>query len=158
MLLVPNDPRSVLAPRTASPASTREEVGLNYFVIALSMALISYSLLAGIGLANGTMAASRAFLLMTPVPVVLALWHGYGAWRTRFLEVGLLLLAAGWGMVFLTLLLKHAGVQSALAQGQTPGQASDSPLVWLAAFLSVGLLGAGAWMSFSRWRAGSPSS
>ncbi len=122
------------------------------------MALLSYSLLAGFGLAGGSVPSERAYLLMTPVPFVLALWHGFGAWRARFLDIGLLLCAAGWGMLFLTLLLKHAGVQSALARGLSVSQASDSPFVWLCALLSVGFLLAGAWRCISKWREDVPTS
>ncbi len=159
MLLAPQDP---LRPSNASssrpPAATREEANLNYALIALGAALLSYSLVAGFALANGSVPVQRAYLLMTPIPFVLALWHGFGAWRARFLELGLLLLCGGWGMLFLTLLLKHAGVQSALAQGLSVSQAVDSPLTWLCALLSLGLLVAGAWLCFQRWRGGAPSS
>lgn len=157
VLLAPNDLRPSASPAKLPP-SAREETALSYLLIALVVALSTYTLVAGIGLMQGTVRAERAYLLMTPVPILLALWFGYGALRTRFLELGLLLLCGGWGMVFLTLILKHAGVQSALAQGLTVGQASDSPLVWIAAALSLALLGTGALLCILRWRADLPSS
>ncbi len=150
MLLAPQDP---LRPSNASSSPpTREDATLNYALIALAAALLSYSLIAGFALANGSVPSQRAYLLMTPIPFVLALWHGFGAWRSRFLDLGLLLLCGGWGMLFLTLLLKHAGVQSALAQGLSVSQATDSPLTWICALLSVGLLLAGAWLAFQKGR------
>jgi len=157
VLLAPFDPRPSASPSKVSP-SAREEAALSYLLIALVVALSTYTLVAGVGLMQGSLEAKRAYLFMTPVPVLLALWFGYGALRTRFLELGLLLLCGGWGMVFLTLLLKHVGVQSALAQGLTLSQASDSPLVWIAAALSVALLGAGATLCILRWRADLPTS
>lgn len=155
MLLTPQD----LRPSTSSaPApSAREEANLNYALIGLAMALFSYSLLAGFGLAGGNVPAERAYLLMTPVPFVLALWHGFGAWRARFIDLGLLLSAGGWGLLFLTLLLKHAGVQSALARGLGVAQATDSPLVWVCALLSLGFLLAGAGLCVAKWRAAVPA-
>jgi hypothetical protein len=158
VLLAPNDPLRPPSAPSSRPPSVREEAGLNYALIALCMALLTFSLVAGIGLAGGSVPAQRAYLLMTPIPFVLALWYGFGAWRARFVDVGLLLMCAGWGMLFLTLLLKHAGVQSALAQGLNVSQATDSPLTWLCALLSLGLLVAGAWQCFVKWRVGTPSS
>jgi len=157
VLLAPNDLRPS-ASQAKAPPSAREEAALSYALIGLVVALSTYTLVAGVGLMQGSVEAKRAYLLMTPIPVLLALWFGYGALRTRFLELGLLLLCGGWGMVFLTLILKHAGVQSALAQGLTVGQASDSAWVWICAALSIALLGAGAWLCILRWRNDLPAS
>jgi len=157
VLLAPNDLRPSASQAKASP-SAREETALTYGLIVLVMALSTYTLVAGFGLLQGSVEAKRAYLLMTPVPILLALWYGYGALRARFLELGLLLLCGGWGMVFLTLLLKHAGVQSALAQGLTLSQASDSAWVWICAALSLALLGTGALLCIMRWRSELPAS
>lgn len=145
MLIAPNDPNSSLPRITA-----REDANLNYAIIGLCTALFTFSVIAGVVLASGRFPAERAYLLMAPLPLALALWFAYGAFRARPLDAGLLLSCGGWIFALLTLLVKHATVQSALAAGTPLAQVTDSALSWMCALLSVILLGVGAYLSWQK--------
>lgn len=153
MLLAPNDPTST--PSRSQPRLTaREEANLNYVLLGLCTALFTFSLLAGIGLASGSIPVERAYLLMTPLPLALAIWFAVGAFRGRpLLDLGLLLSGVGWVFVLFTLLVKHAAVQSARAAGTPLSQVSDGTPVWILSLLSIILLAAGAWLSWQKARA-----
>lgn len=152
MLLAPNDPTPT--PSSSQPRLTaREEANLNYALIALCTGLFTFSLIAGIGLANGQVPVGRAYLLMTPLPLALAIWFAVGAFRVRpALDLGLLLSCAGWALVLFTLLVKHAAVQNAIAAGIPLSQVSDGALVWILVLLALASLGAGAWFSWQKAR------
>ncbi len=152
VLLAPNDP-TTNSPRPSARPTAREEANFNYALIALCTGLLTFAIVAGVGIASGRVHPERAYLLMTPFPLALAIWFAVGAFRARPLDVGLLLSAAGWALVALTLLAKHAAVQSAVAAGQTLSQVSDSSLTWVLALLSVLMIGAGAWLSWQGTRA-----
>ena len=152
VLLAPNDP-TTNSPRFSPRPTSRDEANFNYALIALCTGLLTYALVAGIGLASGRVPAERAYLLMTPLPLALAIWFAFGGFRARPLDAGLLLSAGGWMLVVLTLLVKHMAVASALAAGQSLAQVTDSPLSWVLALLAVLLLGAGAWLSWQGARA-----
>ena len=153
VLLAPNDPTST--PSRSQPRLTaREEANLNYVLIGLCTALFTFSLLAGIGLANGSIPVERAYLLMTPLPLALVIWFAVGAFRGRpALDVGLLLSSVGWLFVLLTLLVKHAAMQSARAAGTPLSQVGDGAPVWILSLVSIALLGVGAWLSWQKARA-----
>ena len=134
----------------------RDEANFNYALIALCTGLFTFSLVMGLSLANGGEPAERGYVLMTPIPLALALWFGFGALRVRPLfDLGLILSGAGWGCVFLTLLAKHLTIQAALSTGTALADIPDSPFTWLLAILSLALLGAGAWLSWQKTRADS---
>lgn len=154
VLLAPNDPSRPSPASTSRPPapSARDEANFNYALIGLAVALLTYSLITGFGLAGGSVPAERAYILMTPVPLVLLAWHLFGALRSRPLDLGLVLLAGGWTMLLVTLLLKHLSVQSALARGVGLAGATDSPLTWICALLSLALLVAGAALCAMSWR------
>ncbi len=153
MLLAPNDPNGAPARPPAPRPTVREEANFNYALIALATGLFTFSIVTGLGLASGSVPAERAYVLMTPIPLALALWFGFGALRVRPLfDLGLILSGAGWFCAFLTLLAKHFTLQSALAAGVRLADAPDSPLTWILALLSVALIGAGAWLSWQRGR------
>ena len=152
MLLAPNDPNNP-SPRVPPRLNVREEANFNYALIALCTGLLTFSIVTGIGLATRRVSVERAYVLMTPLPLALALWFAFGALRARpLLDLGLWLSCGGWAMVFLTLLAKHFSLQSELAAGTPLSQVSDGPLVWILAVVSVLLLGAGAWSSWQKAR------
>ncbi len=154
-MLAPNDPNNP-SPRVTPRPTVREEANFNYALIALCTGLFTFSIVTGLGLASRRVDVARAYLLMTPLPLALALWFAFGALRARpLLDLGLWLSCGGWAMVFLTLLAKHFSLQSALASGTPLSQVSDGPLVWLLALLSVGLLATGAYFSWQKARTAS---
>lgn len=154
-MLAPNDPNNP-SPRATPRPTVREEANFNYALIALCTGLFTFSIVTGLGLASSRVPVERAYLLMTPLPLALALWFAWGALRARpLLDLGLWLSCGGWAMVFLTLLAKHFSLQSALASGTPLSQVSDGPLVWLLALLSVGLLATGAYLSWQKARTAS---
>ncbi|RYX85914.1 hypothetical protein EON83_03935 [bacterium] len=152
MLLAPNDPTST--PSRSEPRLTaREEVNFNYALMAICAGLLTFSLISGIGLINGRVPVERAYILMTPIPLALAIWFAMGAFRARPTpDIGLLLTCVGWACVLFTLVIKHAAVQSALAANIPLSQVSDGALVWMLAVLALISLGAGAWLSWQKAR------
>ena len=162
MLLAPNDPnrapsRAEILNPTSRP-TVREEANFNYALIALCTGLLTFSIITGLGLVNGSVPAERAYVLMTPLPLALALWFGFGALRVRPLfDLGLILSGVGWLTVFLTLLAKHFTLQNAMTSGTRIADAPDSPLTWLLAVVAIALIAAGAWLSWGDGRAPSAS-
>ncbi|BCM94289.1 hypothetical protein IAD21_06192 [Abditibacteriota bacterium] len=153
VLLAPNDPTPT--PSSSEPRFTaREEANFNYALIALCTGLLTFSLVAGLGLVNGSVPVERAYLLMTPLPLALVIWFAVGAFRARVApDIGLLLSSFGWAFVLFTLLVKHMAVQSAIAAGTPLSQVGDGPLVWILVLLALVSLGAGAFLSWQKARA-----
>lgn len=138
----------------ASTPTPRAEANFNYLLIALATGLLAYTLVAGLSLANGRIPVARAYLLMSPIPFLLALWHLYGSMRQSGArrDIGLFISALGWALVMLVLILKHGAVQAALSANTPLNQVSDGPITWICTLAALVALGVGASLSARFWR------
>lgn len=107
-----------------SDAQMRERL----WMVGLSIALAIYCLILGVAFLAGALATARAAWLLALVPLVLALWYGYGFLQPNTLptnsgvspgvsvpDFGLLLSAGGWALVVLALLVPSSAIDAGRA-------------------------------------------
>jgi hypothetical protein len=103
-----------------SPLSA-SQIRERFWMVGLSIALAVYCLILGVAFLAGALSTTRSSWLLALVPLVLALWYGYGFLQPNNLpsnsasggvstgasaaDFGLLLLAGGWALVVLALLV-----------------------------------------------------
>lgn len=158
MLIAPDNSPNPPSPLDTSFLEERapaRDVGVNYALIGIFVALLVFTLVVGLGLASGGVPFERAYSLMAIPPFCLALWQIYGFVRpNRSRDVGLLVGAAGWLSLVGALLVQHFAQAALLAQGVAATEAQSAPiLATLLGFLAVALIVAGAMLSISHWRA-----
>ncbi len=121
-------------------------------VLVVAIAAVSlYALLVGILILTGRVAPESAYWLLALPCLVPAAWYLYGFLRADGRDTGLLLSALGWFFAALTFFFKHLSSVAALRNGQVPGEAPDSPLAFLCAFLAVAGVVGGAVISGRYW-------
>ena len=160
MLIAPDNSPNPPSPLDVSLLDSRapaRDVGVNYALIGIFVALLVFTLVVGMGLATGSVPFDRAYLLMAIPPFCLALWQLFGFLRASFTssrDMGLLVGSVGWLALVGALLVQHSAQSALLAQGLAPTDAqSSSVLATLLGLLSVALIVGGAFLSFSHWRA-----
>ena len=127
-------------------------------MVGLSIALATYCLVLGVAFLAGALSMTRASWLLALVPLVLALWYGYGFLQPNNLPVnsdvstgasvadfGLLLSAGGWALVVLALLVPSA------ATSATGAATASNVTASICGVLAVLCILGGAALSWRSW-------